>query len=383
MVDPIRIPLVEDMEPRLSGSAKDGLAANVFYDKSKSGQVYATKRPGITLNTAGSGLALGIYQDKFFVSNNTNYWKDAIWTGSAFLVVAEGDAIGTAGDIDYTLYSTDGTTYSVSAFPPEIVNGELSYANTLGQVIAYSGSAYCIATLDQKIATSTNGKVWNRRANVTTPVDVYSIAFGNSNFVIVGQSAIGVGQAAYSSDSGVTWTGVTIGGSTAFSAVAYSSSDILFCAVSGVTGDKAYTSPTGAVWTQRTLPASGRRFTIVSNGTDFIAPRFNSNIADTSSDGITWGTVTLPSTKDWQYSYWTGELYLISDGLVVAYSSDGVTWAQATLPVIADGYTLVVGNSDLLLAFASGKNYAYSTNGGSVWTAATIELNTPFPIGTF
>jgi len=55
MPNPIRLPLVESVEPRLADVDKDGLASNIFFEKSSSGYSYATKRPGITVGATGSG----------------------------------------------------------------------------------------------------------------------------------------------------------------------------------------------------------------------------------------------------------------------------------------------------------------------------------------
>jgi len=69
----------------------------------------------------------------------------------------------------------------------------------------------------------------------------------------------------------------------------------------------------------------------------FSAVAFNSNIAVTSPDGITWTQQTLPASAGWYSIAWNGSVFcaIARNSTVAATSPDGITWTQQTLPVSA------------------------------------------------
>ena len=61
-----RIPLQTSIKTRDSSLEKDGLIVNGYLETTRSGQKFAVKRPGITLQAVGLGLALDLAKGAFY-----------------------------------------------------------------------------------------------------------------------------------------------------------------------------------------------------------------------------------------------------------------------------------------------------------------------------
>lgn len=379
MAQPIRLPLVEQIEPRLADSSKDGLASNVFYDKNTKGDVFAVKRPGITSYASATGTGLGIFLGYGWTIPYA-VWPKIIWTGSMFAAPCH-DFFPTLYSTLF-IYSTDGINWKQSTLP----------ASAAWEGVAWNGTNLCVCsqytstTNGGSIATSPDGITWTARTIADGAwKDVES---NGTNFVVIGTgNTLGFVNSAYSTDNGVTWTTSNL--DTSFwTEVAWNSGAGLFCAVdSSPASIKVATSPTGAVWTNRTI-AAGVRATIASNGTIWFTPADSEAKGYISSDGITWTQVTLPAARGWIDVSWTGTQFVMTalNTNILTVSSDGITWTEVTMPTLVSNevdtslYTSLAGNSNITVVLGDGPYYySYSEDNNSTFTLNNLNRYSVLP----
>ena len=167
-----------------------------------------------------------------------------------------------------------------------------------------------------------------------------AIAYGNGIYVIVGSSFTSASQTTqnfFSTDlisftssanlpAQAYWTSVAYGNSN-FVAVSYGKNGF------SNTSNVAATSTNGITWTSRTIPAGNYQKVIYANGL-FVASTSAdgsaSSLYSTSTDGITWTARTLPSSIYQTGVQYGNGLYLIANfgntSSYVYYSTDAVTW---------------------------------------------------------
>lgn len=108
----------------------------------------------------------------------------------------------------------------------------------------------------------------------------------------------------------------------------------------------------------------------------FVAVAYDSNIAATSEDGITWTQRTLPVNTYWDtVTYGGGVFVAISSSLAAdaATSPDGITWTARTLPVVG-WYPSVAYGAGLFVAVKYGSDVALTSPDGITWTSRTMPL---------
>ena len=154
--------------------------------------------------------------------------------------------------------------------------------------ICWSGT-YLVAVSDEgHIATSSSsGSTWTQRAKSANPFE--AVAFGAGTYIAVGYREL------WTSTNGTSWTDMS---SKAPNHSVYSAAygNGLFVVV-GSTG-KISTSPDGITWTQRTSPFGNNTINKVTDGNGkFVAVGRSGTIA-TSTDGITWVLSESPVTVD-------------------------------------------------------------------------------------
>lgn len=243
------------------------------------------------LPSSGSALSFsnfyGCIKRTTQVSGLSNRLNNVIWTGSQFVAVGDGGVI---------MYSSNGTSWT-----------NANTTSTLNiQGIAWSGSEYCITTIDTansnyfKVYRSTDLSSWSLVYNTTSSyyssAGVYSIAYGASKFSAISSN-----------------------------------------------GDRYYsTNSTGTAWTIQT-PAIGsdnypnKTNNLVWNGSIFVnchglQPR-------TSTDGISYSGVgdygLAPNYPTASFLIgWNGTVFLASTKVVstgstvLVKSTDGITWSS-------------------------------------------------------
>jgi len=230
-----------------------------------------------------------------------------------------------------------------------------------------SGTVRATSFTSSNLSTSLLGGVGiaNRQVAIGTGT------FGSTFMVAVGE---GTNTLAYSTDSGVTWTGL---GTSIFSTIAYDVAWNGSIWVAGGSGTNALAySYDGINWTGvgtsilsavRGVAWSGTRWVAVGNGTFKFAY---------SSDGITWtgSGSTVFSVGGNFVRYGGGQFVAAGDGSVntIATSADGITWTGQG-KVVGTYATCVAYNGSLWVATGVGTtDTIYTSANGTSWTGRTI-----------
>ena len=258
-------------------------------------------------------------------TNTTSAFTGSGWTGGYQLssfndltseyVDGSNVFVGTASGVIYR-YNT--------------INGQWGYISSLkntawgsGSVnaIIKAGSLYVAVGSNSSVATSTDGVNWTYNTGLITAfgasnVNMLGLAFGNGIFMACGNS----GRVATSTD-GVNWTNRT----TALTSTSFSTNSC------------------------NGIAFGGGRFLIVG-----------SNLAATTTDGVSFTTTTVASGLFFRGTTWDGTRFVVVGNTSVATSTDGTTWTQ---PVS-------ISNSQTLMDVAyNGSEYVVVNNNGSGGTA--------------
>lgn len=270
----------------------------------------------------------------------------ALWANSQFLI-SSGWAVATSPDgVNWTT-RTNGlrTRFNASQGTNAWIRGT-----------AFGNSTYVVVGQSSRVFTSTdNGVTWtyqNDYNSKVTNAPISGVAFGNGVFVLIANAS----RRAVSSDNGVTWTTGTIPwGSIQGNGIIFGNG--IFLAIGS--SARVATSSDGVTWTDRTANLSGTTWgatnavwSAVFANSQFVIGGANGVVA-TSPDGATWtyrgglisawapyGTVSAVS-----YMGWTGSEYIATAGALAATSPDGITWtdisgqlpSSVTLPIIFSG----------------------------------------------
>lgn len=380
MADPIRIPLVEDVEPRLADSSKDGLASNIFYDKNKAGQIYATKRPGLTSYVAGQGDALGLYGG--FIWDGTATYSDIVWNGTRFCGVSGDQGIYTNNNT-LSITSTDGLAWEQGFMP--------SAAQWYG--VAWDGT-YFVAVGQDVAGRSTDGKTWSALSIATG--DWSAIIANGTTLVALDELNARVG---YSTDSGSTWAYQNLpAAAQTYRDIAYSAGAGLYLVITN--GTASATSPNLTAWTARTLPADNH-FNTTANSTTYVIARRGAATAYTSTDAINWTERTLAvSDNSYRDITWTGSQFVLIGAEAssspfyptVQYSANGATWTRTPLTPTSLNFNnnspaCVAGNADVVVILQQGayalNAYYYSTDDMSSVLLGDLDRWLPYPTASY
>jgi len=160
-----------------------------------------------------------------------------------------------------------------------------------------------------------------------------------------------------------------------------------FVAVKGTSTNQGAYSNDGITWTTMTLPSSGTwtavAHGIVQDGSSeeavgrFVALRTGSDAFAYSADGITWTAGTMPLSANWvSVAFGEGRFCAISsDSTTVAVSADGEVWdISGELP--STGYTDVTQGKGIFVAVKSGSDEAATSDDGSgTWATRSLSAS--------
>ena len=135
-----------------------------------------------------------------------------------------------------------------------------------------------------------------------------------------------------------------------------------------------------STWTVRSAMPSGKFWKTISyvNGRFFAFGYYNSTTGATSTDGITWSSITMPSNLVWQNVAYGNGTYVSmgADGgtsTQCATSTDGITWTGRTIPAKYWNYLLFAGG--VFVATTKNNGGQYSSPDGITWTQISTSGN--------
>lgn len=372
MSNPIRVPLVTTIEPRLAEVDKDALASNVFYDKAQDGSTFAAKRPGLTSYLSGSGQGAGLYGEfAFFL--NTRSWNIVYGNG---VFVAQDWTITADWLRTRLCVSSDGINWTSSI---------LVDSNTNFNSITFDGTYFIMAGSGPSSGVgyrSLDGVTWTTISlPITSPSQFSNVAIissANGRVFLSNQTTI-----YYSTNSGTSWTVGTRDASLSPSpikATAYLSGTYV-----GADGLCFFYSTNGVNWTRVLDPAVPFGYP-ATNGSLFVGLNGNGMSYYTSTNGSTWvtGATGRPASVSRGYGplHYAGGKFIaftrnIPDFQMMS-SSDGTTWTYSQMsdpfPRYSGGRTpgdWAANTSTIALTWIS-----IPSDGTYTYLPTTLETNT-------
>ena len=322
--------------------------------------------------TFGNGVFIAIGYESVARSTNGVTWTQSAISPQYKHPVAFGNGVmlsiktGSGTSVGYR--STDGITWTTVNPPGDPLNG---YSNP----VFFNGSFRIKGSTSSVAARSTDGITWTLSTGYTS--NYYSTLAANS------QKIVGIDNTynTFDSTDGISWVGpeVVLGGAmpenASWKKVIHGNGK--YVAIRNTFTNKLETSTNGISWTTVTLPVSANFFDITFGAGTFVAVENNTNIAVTSTNAITWTQRTMPS-NNW-YSVEYGDDKFVATGIQnkLAYSTDlGATWigAQYDVSLPLDTTWRVGGGGSATVAVplsASTTVSAYTTN-GTTWTTGTL-----------
>lgn len=243
-------------------------------------------------------------------------------------------------------YTADGVTWSSATLPVTTTWQELAYDSANDVLVVVSSNTnmvYGNSTLTGFTSNPFLTLSQYYRASVRSPFGYCIVTNGRTSWLVSNTESLKGPYNSYLGNLPVSadWRDITWNGS-------------VFCTVAYNTAIAA-TSPDGITWTQRALPASRTWIGISNNGTALCAIAYNTNIVAVSLDsGVTWTEYNLPTSRQWTKiaSNGSGFLAVTNNTNYVAVSTDsGVTWTEypnltisAPTALIWDGVRYVAYN---------------------------------------
>lgn len=259
----------------------------------------------------------------------------------------------------------------------------------------YGSGKLMAITVNGKVLTSTNGRIWALIGQLASSYTWHSITYGNGLFVILDHDGNGIqiitgdessstfyggghsyqskivygkglfvrlgedGSGGYSSD-GHTWnsTNGIVGLPQEGVVLAYGNE--MFVGISKLSNYSVKcTDPKSSnAWaTYNTFPFSGGASDITyGNGLFVATSSSSSNQYATSTDGVNWTTRSLPSSGTWIVEYGDGKFVAVKSGTnESAYSSDGILWYTLTMS-ISDSWSMVSHINGLFVSLPTTTN---------------------------
>ena len=385
-------------------SATGGVGSSSTFDVVRRNGTYTVtiNSPGFDFVVGNTLTIAGTAVGGAAPTNNISITVDAIDStdGSITAVSATGTAIAGAyvavgSSTNKAGYSIDGTTWSEVTLPAVGDWQSIAYG------VYSSVSKYVAIVRDGTIAAhSVDGVNWST-SSIGEGGDWVGIAYGSAKFVAISESDSGTTSRAVSSDGGLTWSVGSV--STGAKAIAFGNGR--FVIVEGNFSNSVAWSTDGVTWNVTTMPANADSiesnwFDIAFGNGRFVAIADNATMVAYSFNGATWYSSTLPVSADWRkVVYGSGTFLALADGEIAASSHDGknwtsrsttvatisvtdtaeddsTAWASGTLSSVANWSAVGYGGSKYVAVSGPTLNVAYSTNGGSTWSAGTIPTGT-------
>ncbi len=150
------------------------------------------------------------------------------------------------------------------------------------------------------------------------------------------------------------------------------------------TDDVTMYSYDGETWLESDMPTTGNWKCLAAGNNKFVAIKYGSSSAATSSNGYTWTTRSMPASRNWNsVVYGNGIFVAVATNLNSgAYSiNDGVTWSSTTLPTVGDStlneWVDIAYGKNKFVAIANTSNVcAVGTYSGGVlsWSGQIMDV---------
>jgi hypothetical protein len=282
--------------------------------------VTVTTAGGTSTTPAASKYA---YTGLVSVFDGNHNAADVIFANNQY--VAVGDKVWT---------SPDGVNWTVQ-------NSGVSFISA----VTFGNNQYLGVNQGGEIMTSTDGANWISSMTVAKAT-FYSVAYGNNQYVAVGNSAYE--GLLLTSPDGANWTPILKGN--LYLHIIFANNQYVAVGASGV----ITTSPDGVTWTDRASGTASNLRGVVYGNNQYVAVG-NSGVITTSSDGVTWTVRASGTTSSLNSVAYGNNQYVALDALGAIISSpDGVTWSKLDSGVNA---------SLLKIAFNAGKFVVISNFG--------------------
>ena len=289
----------------------------------------------------------------------------------------------------------DSFNFAATTMPAALDWDGVAYANNIWVAIGFSDTG-----AENIVAWSDDGITWNAGSGAYAATYTWTKPVWNGTFWAVNTHGASPNKGMTSSD-GKAWTQHNLAG-TAFSInntpgmIAVGST---FIATRGLARNEIYSSTDGYTWTEQVdvLPDDTVTWCgLATNGTITVAvqgyPSGTSNkaasILNANLPGGVWTVRTLPATSNWLHVIWTGNCFFATtfgSPTTGARSYDGITWESLTLPSTAAGFTITLygtpvaeGNGTIILpvTYTTGnaaRNRCHTSyDDGTTWTERTL-----------
>ena len=327
-------------------------ATNInFYDVAHDGTRYVVAGSSGTLQVSTDSITWSI---STLATTFLKYSYAAIAYGSSKFVV-----VGYATSSDTSLLnSADGATWS----PQTSVTGNPNISN-----LAWSGSSFVAAGVGGKVFTSTTGagNSWTLRTIGPTN-DLRGVSYGASKWLVMVSDA---NSGTLTSLDSVSWaylsaTSAVMGGAYGNGKYVVVGSGLIFYSTDGLTWSAAL--------------GQSALFTSVAYGGGVFAAVGSSGAIATSTDGVSWATVSYSSTTNFNSVTWDGGKFVavgsVGSTWVAATSLTGASWVQppsatgsGILQGVASGPSglVAVGNAGLVLTSTDAAAWQTRTSGSA------------------
>lgn len=259
--------------------------------------------------------------------------------------------------------------------------------------VAYGNDKFVVLTSGSNIAAySEDGVNWQQ---IELPTDILgSIAYGNNRFVAVGNEMIDIdGEVSrkgisYYSEDGVNWI-LGTSYSEQFGNIYYINEKFM---VQTYSNNIWLSSSDGITWEIINLPTSDYIYmgSIAYGNGRYIMLAYDEDVGGDvgsvptdvviySDDGITWVVEAMPSYQFWgDICYGNNKFVAIAahggwgdSTSVFAYSEDGINWTESTLPVEGYWADLIYATEKFILISSRGDVVLYSEDGIN-WAQGTL-----------
>lgn len=322
------------------------------------------------LEVVGNIISKGTEWKKQITQLPDNNWYSVAYGNGRFVAVASsigGSSCILGGIRRCVMYSSDGINWASSTTPTDNNWKSVTYGNGLFVAVSMN-------VVGNQVMTSPDGINWTIRNTPPVNNPWQSITYGNGRFVAVADS--GTVDSVMTSPDGINWTtgtaynpkwqSVTYGNGL-FVAVAYNGAKRVMTSSDGITWALPAVVPPLGLW--RSVTYGNGLFVAVAldlGGATICSSAMSSyQCAMISPDGISWTTVTTPTTPTLgaeSITYGNGLFVAVTANTIIT-SPDGTNWTVRASPTANIWRSVTYGNGLFVAVAGSGAGDRVMTSG--------------------